>query len=111
MGYKRNVDALAKRMKELRIERGYSIETVAEAIHCSVKETQELEEGRGKQNILLLQYLAEFYFVSLDYLLGRTDDRTPYWYAEMLYTFSEDELEMVREKIQELLEKNKNDSQ
>ena len=111
MGYKRNVDVLAKRMKQLRIERGYSIETVAEAIHCTVKETQELEEGRGRQNVILLMYLAELYLVSLDYLLGRTDDRTPYWFVENLYSLSDDELERAKEKIQELLENQKKDSQ
>lgn len=103
MGYKRNVDVLAKRMKQLRIERGYSIETVAEVIHCTVKETQELEEGRGRQNVILLMHLAELYLVSLDYLLGRTDDRTPYWFVENLYSLSDDEFEMAKEKIQELL--------
>ena len=56
-------------------------------------------------------YLAELYLVSLDYLLGITDDKTPYWFVENLYSLSDDELEMAKEKIQELLENQRKDSQ
>ena len=66
---------LAERLKQCRKEKGLSQQRVA--IYCDITETAyqnyELQTREPKLEILIR--IADFYDVSLDYLVGRTDKK------------------------------------
>lgn len=75
---------MASRLLRLREEEGYkkgspiTQEEVAKAVGCSSNYLSMLEKGlRQDPSLSLLEALADYYGVSLDYLRGRTDDPTP----------------------------------
>ena len=68
--------AFGTRLKELRTERGFSQEELAEKLNVSTKHYGHLEQGRKGCSVDLLLELADFFHVSTDYLLlGRSHDR------------------------------------
>jgi transcriptional regulator with XRE-family HTH domain len=67
----------ANRLREVREKRGYSGTKIAEVLGISAQYYYELEKGKKRINDRLLACLADFYGVSTDYLLGRTDDPRP----------------------------------
>lgn len=62
------------RLREIRRARGLSGTAVAEAIGISPQHYYDLEKGERRLNEDLLKSLADQFAVSVDYLLGRTDD-------------------------------------
>lgn len=84
-------EVLADRLRDLRTERGLSWDTLAEALkerygiqihRDSLKfyEAKGNHSKAGKNKAMRAEYLfciADFYQVSCDYLLGRTDDPKP----------------------------------
>lgn len=66
-----------KRLAELRKKRGYSQVTFAAAIKVSKSTVGMWETGDREPDNETLQKLADFFDVSVDYLLGRTDDPSP----------------------------------
>lgn len=66
------------RLKDLREDRDLSQETVAQALHIPRATYCNYETGRRSIPNDVLCALADFYNVSLDYLLGRSDDDTPF---------------------------------
>lgn len=67
------MDAFAKRLKELRIEKGLSLEQLAKEINVSDVAIGRWERKLRIPNIEVLIALAQFFNVSADYLLGLTD--------------------------------------
>jgi HTH-type transcriptional regulator, competence development regulator len=67
---------LGTRLKELRGKR--SQEEVAEKIGISRARYSHYENNRSQPDNELLNKLADFYQVQVDYLLGRTDDPNGY---------------------------------
>ena len=65
--------AIGKRMKELRSEKGLKQKEVAEDLGLSPKAFAHYEAGRRKPNYELLGKVADFYGVTTDYLLGRSN--------------------------------------
>lgn len=61
------------RLKELRKERKMLQRQVAEAINCSQAVYSRYENGEREPSKEILAALADFYSVSVDYLLGRED--------------------------------------
>lgn len=61
------------RLKQLRKGRGLKQREVAEAINCSQAVYSRYENGEREVATDTLNALADFYCVSTDYLLGRTD--------------------------------------
>jgi transcriptional regulator with XRE-family HTH domain len=61
------------RLKELRKERKILQRQVAEAINCSQAVYSRYESGEREPSKEILAALADFYGVSVDYLLGRDD--------------------------------------
>lgn len=51
---------------------------VAEVLNITPQYYYEIERGKKRLSADMLAKLAEFYDVSTDYLLGRTDDPTDY---------------------------------
>ena len=67
--------ALSDRLKSLRKENGYTQAQVA--IYCDITEKtyQNYELMTREPKLKILMRIADFYKVSLDYLIGRTDEK------------------------------------
>ena len=65
------------RFKELRIERGLTLQELADATHTTKSALSLIENGKRSLSIQSLKLYAEFFGVSTDYLLGGDDERTP----------------------------------
>ena len=63
------------RLKELRNEKGLKQVEMAEFIGCIERHYQKIERGEINIPSLTLVRLADYFEVSTDYLLGRSDDR------------------------------------
>lgn len=64
----------SERIRILRRERGLTQVEVAKAVEMSARGYQDLELGVMPRSDKLLA-IAEFYQVSIDWLMGRTDQR------------------------------------
>ena len=64
---------LAKRLKELREERRIYQRELAEILGMSFRGYQNYETGQSEPKLATLMVLADYYQVSIDYLVGRTD--------------------------------------
>ena len=92
------------RLKELREKAGYSQQGFADAIGVKQSTVGNWEAGAREPKFEIMERLADFFGVSVDYLLGKTDDPTPSS-TEMteeeknilglLHKMSEDELKTV----------------
>ncbi len=71
-------EILAKRLRECRKNGGYTQRDVS--IYCDLTEKayQNYEVGRQEPKLSIIMRIAEFYKVSIDYLVGLTDDPAPY---------------------------------
>ena len=65
----------SERIKELRKERGLKQREMAEVCGIKLRGYQCYEYGVGYPEVLGLLFLADYFDVSLDYLMGRTDKR------------------------------------
>ncbi len=64
-----------KRLKELRNERKIKQREMAEFLDCTDRNYQKMEYGEINVPGLTLIKLADFFQVSIDYLVGRSEDR------------------------------------
>ena len=71
-------DILSQRLRGCRKAGGYTQREVS--IYCDLTEKayQNYELGTHEPKLSLIMRIAEFYKVSIDYLVGLTDDPTPY---------------------------------
>ncbi|WYU50005.1 helix-turn-helix transcriptional regulator [Bacillus sp. FSL K6-0047] len=113
---------IGSRLKLLREKRGYSQKFVAEKIGVKNNTLSGYEAGRREPDSSTLNTLADFYKVSVDYLLGRTDnpnsdisiayDGGPQYEDEDEREFIEQQLEQYRKmkkRMQERLKQDKKD--
>ncbi len=63
----------AERLKDLRTERGLKQSALAEALGTTQRRISYWETGKVEPDLLSLCKLAEFFSVSLDYLVGLKD--------------------------------------
>ena len=63
------------RLKALRGEKGLTQRQMAELLECTEGHYQKIEYGTINLPTLDLIFLADYFGVSTDYLLGRTDRR------------------------------------
>lgn len=63
------------RIKELRKAQNKTLKDVAEKFHTSPQVISRYELGQSEPDFATLTKLAEYFEVSVDYLLGRTDER------------------------------------
>ena len=63
-----------ERLRLLRSEKGVSQKQVAENLGITEVGYQNYEVGRRKPNFDVIPSIADFFNVSTDYLLGRTDN-------------------------------------
>lgn len=65
-------------IRNLRIDGGYTQKQIAEMLHIKQNTYSQHEIGVLNYPADVLMKLADFYGVSVDYLLGRTKNKTPY---------------------------------
>ena len=65
----------SERLKLLRQENRYKQREMAEIFGVKLRGYQQYEYGEGYPEVPGLIFLAEYFDVSLDYLIGRTDKR------------------------------------
>ena len=65
-------------IRNLRIDGGYRQKEMAEYLNIKQNTYCQYETGVLNYPIEVLDKLADFYGVSVDYLIGRTDVRAPY---------------------------------
>ena len=68
------MDSLNAQFKKIRLERGFTQKQVADGLNIPEKGYQRYEYGKVVPSALVLIALADFFDVSLDYLVGRSDD-------------------------------------
>lgn len=101
------------RLKELRKEKGLKQQELADEINVSKSAIGMYELGKRLPPSDVLEKLADFFGVTSDYLLGRTNqkyflhDETIAFHAEG--EMSEEDQKMVRDLIDRLVEAHKND--
>ena len=66
---------LSQRLKELRMQKHLRQEDAADALGLSISSYCRYEYGKREPTASVLVRIADFYGVSLDYLMGRTDTR------------------------------------
>lgn len=66
------------RIRDLREDRDLKQKELAELLQIHQTTYSDYELGRINIPVSALHTLADFYGVSIDYLLGRTEIRTPY---------------------------------
>lgn len=66
---------LGQRLKLLRSEKGVTQQDIANLLGKTNRHYQDMEAGKINVPGLTLIRLADFYDVSLDYLVGRSEDR------------------------------------
>ena len=66
--------SIAERLKPLRKEKGLTQVEMAELLHCTDRHYQKIEYGKINLPSTTLLFLADFFGVTTDYLLGRTED-------------------------------------
>ena len=64
---------LSVRLKEQRLEKGYTLKYVSEQLNVTVRSICRYESGEREPSIEMLKNLCDFYDVTADYLIGRTD--------------------------------------
>ena len=64
----------ATRLRELRTARGMTQAAVGEIIGIKAQSISDMEHGRIKTSLDRAILLADFFDVSLDYLVGRSDE-------------------------------------
>ena len=65
-------------IRSLRIDNGYTQQQIADYLNVKQNTYSQYEVGTLNYSVNTLMKLADFYHVSVDYLLGRTDVKTPY---------------------------------
>ena len=90
----REVMAVLANLKALRKETGISQQRLAEALGISQQSVNQYENHKVEPDIATLSRLADYFHTSVDYLIGRTENR---WAMESLREnrLDPDETEMV----------------
>ncbi len=65
------------RLRDLRRERNISGKTLAQCLGVTDANVSQWENGRNYPNQSVLEKIADYFDVSLDYLMGRTDIKKP----------------------------------
>ncbi len=66
------------RLKDLREDRDLTQKQIAKILGCSQTTYSRYETGNLNVPVDILKKLAKFYKVSIDYLIGLTNEKRPY---------------------------------
>ena len=93
-----HLDVFAKRLKALRLSRSLTLQNVGDGVGCLRHAIGNFEHSRASPSLAMVTALADFFSVSIDYLVGRTDDPAgPGGGGEM--TVPEPEQNIEKEKL------------
>lgn len=67
-----------KKLKELREENQKLQKDIAKMLNMKQQQYQRYENGTTEMPVTLLNLLADYYETSIDYIVGRTNERKPY---------------------------------
>ena len=95
-------------LKKLRIDKGLTLQELSEQLEIHRTNLSDLENGRRKIGLSVLTKLADFYGVTLDYIMGRkmihdVDDQTD---IEKLVTennFSAEDEKFLKQNQEQLI--------
>lgn len=90
---------LATRLKQLRLERGITLEQVAKDLNTTKVTISRYENSVREPKSDTLRQLANYFDVSIDYLLGESDERKH-------ITDDEREVQVILEETRKKLENN-----
>lgn len=65
--------SLSDRLRELRLESGYTLKTVSEGIGIPLSTYSNYEQGIREPSVEIIKRICNFFGVSSDYLLGLED--------------------------------------
>jgi transcriptional regulator with XRE-family HTH domain len=105
--------SIAIKIKELRLKKGVSLQSVADAVGASKPHIWELERGASQNPSLeLVRKLAQYFGVTVDYLAGLDDIDTNssiQAFARELETknLSQSDLDFLRQAAETLSQKNR----
>lgn len=68
------LDTLRCRLDFLRKKNNLTTSEVAEQVAIPLEVYQQYEEGKTCPNVIELLFIADFYDVSIDYLIGRSEN-------------------------------------
>ena len=68
------METFCKRIKELRLEHGFTQKELAEKLSTTNSAVCDWEKGRTQPDLAMLADIAKLFDVSSDYLLGLSDD-------------------------------------
>ncbi len=71
------MDMLSNRLKQLRIEKGKTQKEMAKDLGTTDVSIGRYEKGEREPKTDMLNALANYFDVTTDYLLGRTDEKNP----------------------------------
>lgn len=66
--------SLGERLRQVRKEKNMSMDELGKKLNLGISTISQYENSKRKPNVEVLNALADFFNVSVDYLLGRTDD-------------------------------------
>ncbi len=69
------LNIMGERVRSLRKEKGLTQKGMAELLGCTASNYQKIEYGQVNVPATTLAFFADYFNVSTDYLLGRTDNR------------------------------------
>lgn len=65
-----------RRLEDLRVDHDKTQQQIADILHCKKREVyRRYEKGEREIPVWALIRLAEYYGTSVDYILGRTEDK------------------------------------
>lgn len=68
-----DLTVFSQRLKSLRVEKGLKQEEMAKLLDVTTNHYQKIEYGKVNISISTLAFLADYFHVTTDYLLGRED--------------------------------------
>ncbi|WP_294474487.1 helix-turn-helix transcriptional regulator [uncultured Intestinimonas sp.] len=78
-----NKKVFGERLREVRKQCGEAQTAIAKLIDVSVPQVSDMENGKKTTTVEKMALICEHYRVSADYLLGLTDDPTPWCRREV----------------------------
>ena len=75
MERKEKLEMFSARLRELRQEKRLRQREMAGLLGCTLGHYQKIEYGQINIPMLTLAFLADYFGVTTDYLLGRSDER------------------------------------
>lgn len=73
---KNGLEIFSDRLKKLRNEKGLKQSEMGDLLGCTERNYQRIEYGQINVPATTLMALADYFDVTTDYLLGRSDERT-----------------------------------